>query len=230
MNNATEDVDDWRLPAARNTGSMVFEHLQRRIVEGELQNGERLSEATIAARMGVSRTPVREALTRLVTMGLLQPAQPSGVIVVDPLADLEELLLLRSAIEGCAARLAASRATPADVSRVVSLAEESGRFSPTHFEERSALNAKFHEAVLLAAHSPRLAAMSSSYSVFFASSRLMRLMSPQEMDHALADHVEIANAIARRDGIAAEATARQHLQTAYGRSLSAARDRAAGKE
>ena len=219
MNSRTEDTSDWRLPAARNTGSLVFENLQRRIVEGELQHGERLSEANIAARMGVSRTPVREALTRLITMGLLQPVQPTGVTVIDPLVDLEELVLLRSAIEGTAARLAASRATPEDVNTILALAEESGRFGPTDFEERSILNAKFHDAVLAAAHSPRISAMALNYRVFFASSRLMRLMSPQEMDHALADHVEIARAIARGDGLAAEATARQHLQAAYGRSL-----------
>lgn len=223
MISETGTFDDWRLPAARNTGNLVFETLQRRIVEGEIPHGTKLSEANIAARMGVSRTPVREALTRLVAMGLLQPAQPSGVLVVDPLADLEELVLLRSSLEGCAARLAASRATPADVNRILSLAEESGRYGPTHFEERSALNAEFHDAVLAAAHSPRLSAMASSYSAFFASPRLMRLMSPQEMHHALSDHVEIANAIAQGDGLAAEATARRHLQAAYGRSIGATR-------
>ena len=62
MIGTVETHDDWRLPAARNTGNLVFENLQRRIVEGEIPHGTKLSEANIADRMGVSRTPVREAL------------------------------------------------------------------------------------------------------------------------------------------------------------------------
>lgn len=213
------DTDDWRLPPARNAGELIFEQLRHRIVEGEIAHGTRLSEAHIAARMGVSRTPVREALTRLLAGGLLRPAEPAGVIVVDPLADLEELVLMREALEGCAARLAASRATPAQVERIAALAEESQRRDPSELELRADLNTAFHDAVLMAAHSPRLTALAEGYRMFFASPRLMRMMGPEETRVALDDHTAMASAIARGDGAQAEEIARRHLRNAYGRSI-----------
>ena len=223
------DADDWRLPPARNAGELVFEQLRRRIVEGEIGHGTRLSEAHIAARMGVSRTPVREALTRLLAAGLLRPAEPAGVIVVDPLADLEELVMTREALEGCAARLAATRATPEQAARIAALAEESKRRDPSELDLRIELNAAFHDAVLAAAHSPRLTALAESYRMFFASPRLMRLMTADETQLALDDHSSIAAAIASGDGPQAEQIARRHLRNAYARSLAAATRPATGR-
>jgi DNA-binding GntR family transcriptional regulator len=219
MQQATAEVDDWRLPPARNAGELVFEQLRHRIIEGEIAHGSRLSEAHIAARMGVSRTPVREALTRLLAGGLLRPAEPAGVIVVDPLADLEELILMREALEGCAARLAASRAAPEEAARIASLAAESQRRHRSELGARAALNTAFHDAVLVAAHSLRLTALAEGYRMFFASSRLMRMMGPEEEKAALEDHFAIANAIAEGDGATAETVARRHLRSAYARSM-----------
>ena len=215
--------DDWRLPPARNAGELVFEQLRHRIVEGELSHGTKLSEAQIVARMGVSRTPVREALTRLAAGGLLRPAEGNGYLVVDPLADLEELVLMREALEGCAARLAATRATDAQRARIAALAEEANRRDRGEFEIRSELNATFHDTILAAAHSPRLTALAESYRMFFASPRLMRMMSPEETEAAIADHAIIADAIARGDGQKAEEVARFHLRQAYANTLATAR-------
>jgi DNA-binding GntR family transcriptional regulator len=217
-----ETADDWRLPPARNAGELVFEGLRDRIVGGGIPHGTRLSEAAIAARMGVSRTPVREALTRLLAAGLLRPAEPAGVIVVDPLADLEELILVREALEGAAARLAATRATPEEAQRIAALAAESRRRPRDEMEARTALNAAFHDAILAAARSPRLTALSEGYRVFFDSPRLMRLMRPEEEQAALDDHTAIAEAIAARDGAAAERVARRHLRNAYSRLIESA--------
>ncbi|RVT91704.1 GntR family transcriptional regulator [Rhodovarius crocodyli] len=215
--------DDWRLPPARNAGELVFEQLRHRIVEGELAHGTKLSEAQIVARMGVSRTPVREALTRLAAGGLLRPAEGNGYLVVDPLADLEELVLTREALEGAAARLAAGRATEAQRARICALAEESNRRDRGEYEVRSELNAAFHDAVLTAAHSPRLTALAESYRMFFASPRLMRMMTAEETEAALADHTHIAAAISRGDGQQAEEVARRHLRQAYANTLATAR-------
>lgn len=216
------DTDTWRLPPARNAGELVFEQLRRRIVEGEIPHGTRLSEAYIVSRMGVSRTPVREALTRLLAAGLLRVAEPTGVIVVDPLADLEELVMTREALEGCAARLAASRATPGEAERIQAIALESARRDPSELELRSELNAALHDAVLAAAHSPRLTALAESYRMFFMSPRLIRMMSADETRAALEDHTSIASAIAAGDGDRAEQTARRHLRTAYAQSIARA--------
>jgi DNA-binding GntR family transcriptional regulator len=213
--------DDWRLPPVRNAGELVFAQLRERIIGGDIPHGTRLSEAQIAARMGVSRTPVREALTRLLAAGLLRPAEPAGVIVVDPLADLEELVLMREALEGCAARLAASRATPDQVAVIGALAAQSRGKDASQMDIRAELNTAFHDAVLTAAHSPRLTALAESYRMFFASARLMRLMTTEELRVAVDDHAEIAAAISRGDGERAEEVARRHLRQAYGRSMTA---------
>src|SRR3954468_22177554 len=196
MSAALDDaVDSWRLPPARHAGALVFEALRDRILSGELAHGARLSEAWLAGKLGVSRTPVREALTRLTAAGLLRPTEPAGVEVIDPLADLEELVLMREALEGCAARLAAQRALPEEAARIAALAEASGQRRPFEFEARNVLNAAFHDAVLAAAHSPRLSAQAESYRMFFASPRLMRRMDAEETRAALADHRGLAGAV-----------------------------------
>ncbi|MCR0984482.1 GntR family transcriptional regulator [Roseomonas populi] len=227
---ASPTIGDWRIPPARNAGELVFDKLRERILEGEIPHGTRLSEANIAASTGVSRTPVREALTRLLAAGLLRPADPSGVIVVDPLADLEELVLTREALEGCAARLAAGRATPEQVARIAALAAEARRQEAIEPEVRTELNVAFHDAILAATHSPRLIALAEGHRVLFGSRRLMRMLGPEETRTALDDHGEIAAAIARRDGEAAERIARRHLHATFARSIRIARGESSRQE
>src|SRR5919199_1225673 len=84
--------------------------IREAIASGELQPGDQIVETAMAAKIGVSRSPVREALRRLEQQGLVEaiPNRGTFVAALDE-ADVEEIVLLRGALEGLAARLAADR-------------------------------------------------------------------------------------------------------------------------
>src|SRR5438105_3225610 len=96
------------LPEAGTTADAVYEALRQRIVEGEFAPGQRLRSDALATALKVSRTPVREALRKLEAEGLVG-LSPRGGLIVQELSedDLNEIFLIREALEGQAARLAA---------------------------------------------------------------------------------------------------------------------------
>lgn len=103
-------------PPPRGKTEYVYDWLKQRILSGEIEPGAMLRQSEIAKQLGVSYTPVREALRQLQATGLLQHTADRGSAVTElaPQA-IEELYALRGAIEGLAARLAASRRTEEDL-------------------------------------------------------------------------------------------------------------------
>ena len=105
----------------------IVELISAAIGEGKLQPGQRLIEATVAENFGVSRGPVREAFKTLASVGLINIRKNRGAVVAEPSAqEFEELLLLRSAIEGTAARIVATSIRPEDVARLERMIQEMG--------------------------------------------------------------------------------------------------------
>src|SRR5215475_3778307 len=116
-----------RLKDSGNAGSavdVVYGVLRRGILDGELAPGRRLRSDALATDLDVSRTPVREALRKLETEGLVV-ASRHGVVVRQPTEqDLTEIFYMREALEGMAARLAAENATRAEVDELKALFED----------------------------------------------------------------------------------------------------------
>jgi DNA-binding GntR family transcriptional regulator len=205
----------WRIETPKTTSELAYDRLRRAIIEGEFQPGERLTEVAIAAMFGVSRTPVREAFARLAKDGLVRAARGSGIEVVDPHLELADIYHIREAMEGCAARLAALRATDEEVQQILELAKASQEADPADLETRARLNSEFHLAITLAGHAPRLERLISDYRELFASPRSLQRYSPSETRTVIDDHERIAQAIRDRDPEAAEAAIRNHLRRAY---------------
>src|SRR5689334_3077689 len=120
--------------------------LRERILGGEYVPGERLAEVELAEKLGVSRTPVREALRRLAAEGLVDITANKGARVVEyPRTDLERIFEIRARVEGMSARIAAETATTADIDRLEEIAtvlkdhSEAGRL-----DEVYRLNAEYH--------------------------------------------------------------------------------------
>src|SRR5512139_4167270 len=124
----------------------AVQSLRELILGGEYAPGERLGEVELAAAIGVSRTPVREALRRLAAEGLVEITTNKGARVVEyPQADLDSIFTLRAEIEGLAARAAAERASEADIDRLGELAERHReRAEAGALDEVYALNSEFH--------------------------------------------------------------------------------------
>ena len=126
--------------------------IREAIASGELKPGEQIVEAAIAAKIGVSRSPVREALRQLEQQGLVESVPNRGTFVaaLDE-GDVEEIVLLRGALEGLAARLAADRMGRRDVRALEDVVARMERHSGPGAREESAFieaDAEFHSALV----------------------------------------------------------------------------------
>lgn len=151
-----------RSSEGRPGSSGVFERLRRMIIEGEYAPDERLIEEQLAERLGVSRTPIRQALTMLEAEGLVEIAPNKGAMVCSfSVEDVRDIYDLRAVLEGYAARRAALRIAGEELARLSELAEEmeglAGHFSE-HEEIRRlvALNQGFHGTIVVASRNRRL--------------------------------------------------------------------------
>ena len=142
-----------------NATATAIKHIRNAIILGELTPGQRLKEVELASTLGLSRTPVREALRVLDAEGLIQTSPKRGASVREyATADLRELYQLRAGIEGYCTRLAAERARPEDLD---ALAESCARFAGLKagrdFDQLVQENLRFHSLIHDAARSDRIA-------------------------------------------------------------------------
>jgi DNA-binding GntR family transcriptional regulator len=190
--------------------------LRDRIVAGELDAGARVDVTTIAADLGISRTPVREAILQLEASGLVirQPYRGTVVAGVDA-GRLEEVTALRIDLEGRAAVLGVPRLTDADIDRMGGILDELDRrrdddgFSLGLFNE---LNRSFHGVVYEAADSPVLLGLIRSLE---QEADRIRLHFDVRAPLAEEYHGRILEACRRRDGHAAALATRLHLVESY---------------
>lgn len=132
---------------ARNTGAhVVYAELKRRILSLELKPGERIYEPAMASALQVSRTPLREAIRRLISESLLEQ-QPTGGVLVPALdeAAISELYEVRAAMESLMARSACMKATPADIEALEGILERNAAmvaFADDAMQQGMALHAK----------------------------------------------------------------------------------------
>ena len=209
----------WRIGAPKNASQLAGDKLRQLIIDGTLAGSGRLLETQLAGRLGVSRTPVREALARLESEGLVAPLASGGFEVVDPLREFDDIFLMREVNEGLAARLAALRGTDEELAEIVRLGEQSARTDLDDVESRARTNTVFHTAIARASHAPRLARLVEGYREFFLSPRVLRGYSVRDSRAAIAEHRRIARAISVRDGALAERLVREHLRRAYRKLL-----------
>jgi GntR family transcriptional regulator of vanillate catabolism len=194
------------------------------ILKGEFGPGVRVSEAPLTTRLGVSRTPVRLALERLAHEGLLEPYPTGGFIVRRfTLDDVWDGIEVRGLLEGAAARLAAERLREErDVQtlRTIQLEMDAlGEPTSETFPDYLDINDRFHGEVLRLARSEMVRqALDRLLSIPLASrSALVSLQSgfPEASDIFIVgrdQHLRIIEAISRRQGTRAEASAREHAQ------------------
>lgn len=152
-------IDHSTAPSDEMTDSRskyVYNHLIERIRSGDIQSGERLTEVEIAKQLGVSRTPVREALKNLHTQGLLEVVPGRGM----ELAELDnkqviDLYEMRATLEGMAAALASQHATKAQIDDLYALVRKH-RENLEDVQRISELNQQFHRAIYDACENPYL--------------------------------------------------------------------------
>jgi DNA-binding GntR family transcriptional regulator len=189
------------------------DRLRDEIVHGRLQPNERLIESDLARFLGVSRTVVRAALTRLEHEGLVEHERNRGSRVrFVELSEAVEIQEARAVLEGLAARLAAQRATPEDVESLKAILGEMQRLRQADdLIGVSDENAKLHRRLLeISGHATasRLIATLNSQIVRF---QYRTILLPGRSELSAAEHATIVDAIAAGDGDAAEDAMRAHL-------------------
>ncbi|MEP9375930.1 GntR family transcriptional regulator [Aquabacter sp. CN5-332] len=205
-------------PAAIQSGrraTAVYESLCESFRQQHFRPGERIVEDVIAERLGVSRTPVREALNRLRARGLIKPAEGGGFEVTRlTRQEVIELYAFRELLEGAVSRDAAANATEADIETLHAL---NARFRAAWGKDVTTLsqaNRRFHVAIYDVARNRYLRATLHDLLDHLAILGGTTLVSASRFEEAFAEHEALIAAIAAHDAEAAEAVARRHVSSA----------------
>jgi len=205
---------DWESPV--RVGTSVHEFLRAKILTGELAPGSRLAVPSLAKRLGVSRSPVRDAVLQLVREGLaIEEFNRGAVVYLPPRPALVSLYHAREALEGMAARLAAATISNAVLADLDAVLSEHELIDPNDFHRHIDLDARFHRKIRDAAASPVLIRMLEEIQgQVIVAMRSTNLSGG--VHRATADHRAILDALNRHEADAAEAAARAHISRLTG--------------
>ncbi len=191
----------------------VYGTLRSAIRNQELKPGDRLREVELAERLGVSRTPVREALKRLEADGLTQVAPPRGFVVTELThRRVMELYAMREILAGVAARFAAEQASPMEIQTLQELATQQGTARDAAAAAR--LNDRLREAITSAAHNEFLTRATNSLNDALELLGTTTYSMPGRIESGWKENKKIVEAIARRNAAVAEEAARLHVRNA----------------
>ena len=189
------------------------DQLEQDIVTGSLRPGERLDEQSLAARLGVSRTPIREALMQLASAGLVELQARRGAFVASlSLREVIERFEVMAALEGTCGALAARRLTDAERARLLEAHETCCR------EARSGdadayyyANERFHQVLYDASHNGYLAEQSRQLHDRLKPYRRLQLRALSRVAVSLAEHQAVVDAVLAGDSERAERVLRDHI-------------------
>lgn len=192
----------------------VVDRLRLMITEGELEPGARLNERVLCERLGVSRTPLREAFKVLAAERLIElnPNRGASVVALSR-QNVVELFELMGALEGLSGQLAAERRTETELAEIRALhfemlAAHSRRELPAYYD----LNRRIHLAISRAARNAMLAETYDSVNTRIQNLRFRSNFNQVKWDHAVCEHRQMLEALERRDAPALRAALELHLR------------------
>jgi GntR family transcriptional regulator, rspAB operon transcriptional repressor len=220
----------------RKVTDWVYEELKSAIVDLRLAPGEPLREATLADRLGVSKTPIREALTRLEQEGLVETTSFKGAVVTRySRQDLVEIYELRELLENAAVRAAAQSMTEQDLTRLERIASESRRLQGGKDQggknqggqdrgELAALITEFDVVLYDQVRNHRIQALIENLRAHLTRIGQLTAEIPGRIDASVDEHEKIVEAIAARDPALAEQCMREHIRSVRDDQLRALED------
>ncbi|HZS94902.1 MAG TPA: GntR family transcriptional regulator [Chloroflexota bacterium] len=213
---AARETPDLSPPTVQSLGEQIYQTLRRALMRGEFAPGSRIIETVIADQLGVSRTPVREALSRLTVEGWLESRPNKGVIVagITP-RQVVERYALRQVLEGYAARQAAERVTDDMLDRLDHICETAARsVSDQQAVEFARLDGELHEGILRAAGNETLISIWRQY-LHPARHTMFALGTRDHRERLVANHRDIVAALRQHDPDSAEKAMIAHLDYAF---------------
>lgn len=195
--------------------SKIFSILRDKILEGDFKKSEKLVEAKLAEELGVSRTPVREALKQLELEGLVENLPNRGVYVKGIThQDVDDIYTIRMAIEGISVEWAIERMTPEELKRIEEIYELMEFYtSKNDVDKISELNTKFHEAIYKATKSRYLEQILKDFQYYIKNTREKSLKTQGRLQTALDEHKEILENLKVRNKEAARKSLEKHIIT-----------------
>ncbi len=176
----------------------------------------RLDERQLSEKLGVSRTPVREALCRLEQEGFVRTVPRRGAFVVrKSKREIIEMVTVWAALEGMSARLATQRADANDIARLRHMFAtfEDGRAPQAHIDEYSDRNIEFHQTILRLGRCELINAITENLFIHLRGIRARTIAERDRAERSIIDHMHIIEALEARDSDLAERLVREHTLT-----------------
>ena len=205
-----------KLDSYKPLREVVYETLREAIRTGSLPPGERLMEIQLAEELGVSRTPVREAIRKLELERFVVMIPRRGTYVANlSLKDINEVFEIRAALDGLAAGLAAERITEEELEQLERLLVEISEHIDQHDNEKIvATDEAFHDILYRASRNERLVGIIYNLREQFTRFRSVSINYPGRLQNTLEEHRQLVEAIARREPDMAQQKAREHIENA----------------
>ncbi len=194
---------------------LAYDAIKKAVTEMDIygQAGEvRLDERQLSEDLGVSRTPIREALTILELEGFVRAVPRRGIFVVrKSKAEIIDMITVWAALESMAARLAAERATSKELRSLRRIFEEFDHESPSaHMSEYSEANIAFHQTIIKLSRSKLIADMTANLFIHVRAIRDVSLRQDNRAARSIGEHQQIIDALEARDADLAERLSREH--------------------
>lgn len=208
-------LESWTedLPGRRSLGDYVFERLKEAIISGEMAPGSRIIENRLANALGISRTPIREAIHKLDRSGFLRRLSQGGFTVVNLTRDdIEEVFGIRSILESYAARLAAIKHNEEDLKPLEDKLKEyqaclnNGQIDALHM-----INTEFHDMLYALSRSPKLIKMIGDLKDQIYRFRKILLSEAGMAKGSGKDHRRMLKAMKMRDPDSVESLVKEHI-------------------
>jgi DNA-binding GntR family transcriptional regulator len=194
----------------------AYAFIRDAIISGDIAEGSRLREEDIAVRARTSRTPVREAIRRLVNDGFLEAQRNAGVVVATWDEDrVTQLFGVRAALESYGVALAVTRALQSDIRELDAMCDEMETMlrdgGPGFLEDFSKANTRFHLRLLRLSGNERLEATAAPMMELGLIMKMYKRFSSDRLARSCADHRDIVSALRRGDVAWGEAIMRSHI-------------------
>lgn len=197
--------------------SRVFVQLEQGIVDGQYPAGSSLTEKQLCEELGVSRTPLREALCQLELEGLVEFIPNKGAIVLGiSQRDIDDIYTIKQSLDRLSASLATQRATPAELTELEEIIGLTEFYSTKGLLDKVVeLDFRFHDTICKVGKNRPLRSMTGNFNRFVKMARHRSLARPGRIEHMLTEHRAILGAIASGDCELAERLAAEHINHAH---------------
>lgn len=194
---------------------IVFTTMREAIINGDFKPGQRLMEVQLAEQMGVSRTPVREAIRKLELEGLVVMVPRKGAYVAGLSSeDVREVVEIRCVLEGLAAKLAAQKAASDDISKLESIIDNFEiAVKNKNVADLISYDSDFHEVIYRTAKNGKLIQMINGLREQVQRFRVAYFTQINNVDKLLIEHRNLLDAIINRDSELARQVAEKHINT-----------------